>query len=182
MGTPSSRCWRQSTSKSSSSLLPLCKWLELVVTSSSEELPQRRLTFGNFRSRRSFKTRPSSHHHCHCHCQMTGVNICPNICPQKSETVYPLIWGIPKLSVMRICNKIILKTVFQNFQTVSEQEQKSIFSSKNIISHQITLLYQFDRDRDLWVIYHLGNLICEMWKDFSTYHSTSVWSKTVHHK
>ena len=41
-----------------------------------------------------------------------------NICPKKSETVYPEIWGILKLS--GLINQKIFETVYRNFQTVSK--------------------------------------------------------------
>ena len=50
---------------------------------------------------------------------VTGVNICPN----KSETVYPEIWGILKLS--GLINQKIFKTVHQIFKKY--QTHKSTF-------------------------------------------------------
>ena len=50
--------------------------------------------------------------------KMKKVEAGVNICPKKSETVYPEIWGILKLS--GLINQKIFETVYQNFQTVSK--------------------------------------------------------------
>ena len=54
--------------------------------------------------------------------QEAGVNICP----KKSETVYPEIWGILKLSVL--INQKIFETVYRKIlgvKNLQKQDQRS---------------------------------------------------------
>ena len=58
-----------------------------------------------------------------------------NICPQKSETVYPPIWGILKLSVL--LNHYILKLsikILKQSQNRQPKHKSTFFKSKNIIN------------------------------------------------
>ena len=109
------------------------------------------------------------------HLQEDLCNAGVNICPKKSETVYPEIWGILKLS--GLINQKIFETVYQNFQTVSK-------------ACALILLWTGIKRNycTRWGIYLslskkcLFNIFFDWKCDFSAYFSKSVWSKIVCNK